>query len=107
VHFVGQIDWLRPTAALGRLVKSVAIFTFHFFLFKSFILQKICTRLAYFRILHVCSLPVARDLTEEAAAGDSSVVLEEFANRQLFCSASGTAEALGRDDVCCCGGPGT
>ena len=66
-----------------------------------------CTRLGYFEILQVGSLPMARDLSEEAAAGDSAVVLQEFVNRQWHCSASSTVEALGRDDVYCCGGPGT
>ena len=50
---------------------------------------------------------MARDSSDEAAAGDSTVVLEEFVNGQWHCSASSTAKALGRDDVCCCGGPGT
>ncbi|MBL7186916.1 MAG: hypothetical protein ISS70_11385 [Phycisphaerae bacterium] len=50
---------------------------------------------------------MARDLSEEAAAGDSPVVLEEFVDREWHGSASSTAKALGRDDVCCCGGPGT
>ena len=63
--------------------------------------------MTYFRILQVNSLPVARDLSEEAAAGDSSVVLEEFVDKKWHGSGIGVVGDLGCGGVCRCGGPGT
>jgi len=50
---------------------------------------------------------VARDLSEEAAAGDSSVVLEEFVDKKWHGSGIGVVGDLGCGGVCRCGGPGT